>query len=142
MNKPILSRDKHLCLCYDIGNVTTFLHLAIESYKETIDKIKIIREIGIGTRVKELNKTNEAITLVDDQIHQVLCCTGSKNYVNHIKQSNLADLRDKILNQEFCHNQLHIYHMITTSNKNRCWWKNFHQKRIKEQCATTTINWF
>ena len=44
---------------------------------------------------------NEAITLVDDKIHQVLHCTGSKSYVNYTKESNLADLRDKIRNQEF-----------------------------------------
>lgn len=51
--------------------------------------------------MKELNKINEAITLVDDKIHQVLHCTGSKSYVNYTKESNLADLRDKIRNQEF-----------------------------------------
>jgi hypothetical protein len=51
--------------------------------------------------VKELNKINEAITLVDDKIHQVLHCTGSKSYVNYTNESSLADLRDKIRNQEF-----------------------------------------
>ena len=85
MNKPMSSHDKYLRLCSDIGNVTTCLHLVIESHKEIIDKIKIIRAISIGSRVKELNKINEALSIVDDKIHQVLNYTGSKSYVNYTK---------------------------------------------------------
>ena len=114
------SHDMHLRLCSDIGNVTTYLHLMIESHTEIIDKIKIIRAIDIGAHVKELNKINEDATIVDDQIHQVLCCTRIKSYVNFTKQSNLADLRDKIRNQEFCLNQLLNHHMTITANKKRC----------------------
>ena len=72
------SHDKHMRLCSDIGNVTTCLRLTIESNKEITDKIKIIRAIGVGARVKDLNKTNEAIYLVDDQIRQVLLHSKQK----------------------------------------------------------------
>lgn len=81
----MLSHDKHTRLCSDIGNVTTFLHLIIESHKEVIDKLKIIKAISITSRVKELTKINKAISLVDDQIHQMLNYTGSKACVNYTK---------------------------------------------------------
>ena len=63
-----------------------------------IDKMKIIRATCGGARVKELNKINETISIVDDQIHQVLHCAGRKKLANHTKQSNLANLKDKIQN--------------------------------------------
>ena len=69
MNKPISSHDKHMCLCSDIGNFTTWLHLIIESHKEIINKIKCIRAARIGARVNELNKSNEAFSIADIITH-------------------------------------------------------------------------
>ena len=101
MNNPMSFHDKYTHLCSDIGNVTTFLHLIIESHKEVIDKSKSIKAISIGSWIRELTKINKAISLADNQIHQMLNYTGSKAYVNYTKQSNLADLKDKIQNHEF-----------------------------------------
>lgn len=85
MNKPMISHDKHFCLCSDIGNDTTCLHLVTEFHKEIIDKIEIIRAISIGSRVNELNKINEVLSIVDDKIRQVLNHTGNKSCVNHTR---------------------------------------------------------
>ena len=60
MNAPMSSQDKHIRLRSDIGNVTTSLHLIIQAHKEIIDKLKMIKAISIGARVKELTKINEA----------------------------------------------------------------------------------
>ena len=48
INNPMLSHNKYTCLYSNTGNITTFLHLIIESYKEVIDKLKIIKAISIG----------------------------------------------------------------------------------------------
>ena len=48
INNPMLSHNKYTYLYSNTGNITTFLHLIIESYKEVIDKLKIIKAISIG----------------------------------------------------------------------------------------------
>ena len=55
MSNLMTCHDKNLRVCSDILNVTTCLCLMIESQKEIIDRIKIIRAIVIGVRVKEIN---------------------------------------------------------------------------------------
>ena len=81
----MLSYDKYTCLCSDIENVTTFLHLIIKSYKGVIDKLKIIKAISISFQIRELTKIRKAILLVDDQIHQMMNYTESKAYMNYTK---------------------------------------------------------
>ena len=51
--------------------------------------------------MNELNKINQAISMVDDKTHQFLNYAGNKTRLQSTKQSNLTNAKDQIRNDNF-----------------------------------------
>ena len=57
--------------------------------------VNIIISITVKSRVNELSKTNEAITVVEGKIQTLLINVKCKIYAMHTKNLNLVEIRHK-----------------------------------------------
>ena len=84
-----------------LADVLTCLHHISLSQAEIITKVKLIRGIGVKSRVKELSKINEAISVVEAKLQTILNNTKCKSYVMYSHNSNLAEFRHEQQNKNF-----------------------------------------
>ena len=78
-------QDKFSRLSTSLADVITCINHVHSAHIEATIKIKKIRALGIKARVNELDKANEAISIVRDKIADMLKMTGYKSYVNYSK---------------------------------------------------------
>ena len=97
----IIYQDKLSRLLASLVDVITCLHHVSTMHFEITNKIKLIRAIGIKSRVKELEKVNQAFSSVEEKAQEMLKITGCKSYVSCSKNSIEAEHNHTLRNKKF-----------------------------------------